>query len=123
LIIKEGDYGVSIYEAIKGQVGIFIQSGDMEVGVATLGQGEIFGEMVLFEETKGKRSASIVADGAVVIGTLDTLRLLHDWGTLPLKSKKLIQNLVKRLRESTNKVVSKIYTQSIENFTSAEGIN
>ena len=108
VILEEGRGGDWIFIILEGQVKVKKRSQKGMVTLDTLKEGEVFGEMVLFEGTKGKRSASIVADGAVVIGILDTLRLLRDWESLTLQSKKLAQNLVKRLRESTNKAVSEI---------------
>jgi len=45
LIIKEGDYGISVYEIISGKVGVYIDSGDTEIMIATLNSGMIIGEM------------------------------------------------------------------------------
>jgi CRP-like cAMP-binding protein len=50
LIIKEGDYGISIYKIIKGKVRIFNESGGSEVPLATLGRGEIIGEMTFLNK-------------------------------------------------------------------------
>ena len=45
LISKEGDYGISMYKIIEGKVRVFKESGEREVTLATLGPGEIIGEM------------------------------------------------------------------------------
>jgi len=58
LIIKEGDYGISIYEIISGRVGIFVESGDTETRVAVLGPGMIVGEMAFIAGNTSTRSAS-----------------------------------------------------------------
>jgi len=58
LIIKEGDYGISIYEVISGKVGIFIESGGTEKRVAILGPGMIIGEMAFIAGSTSTRSAS-----------------------------------------------------------------
>ncbi len=58
LIIKEGDYGVSIYEVISGKVGIFVESGGAEIRVAILGPGMIVGEMAFISGNTSTRSAS-----------------------------------------------------------------
>ena len=49
LIIKEGDYGISIYKVLKGNVRIFKKLHDHKFTLATLERGEVFGEMVFFE--------------------------------------------------------------------------
>jgi CRP-like cAMP-binding protein len=84
VILEEGRGGDWIFIILEGQVRVKKRSQKGMVTLDTLKEGEVFGEMVLFEGTRGKRFASIVADGAVVIGTLDTLRLLRDWESLPL---------------------------------------
>ncbi len=58
LIIKEGDFGLSIYEIISGKVGIFVDSSGTEIQVATLGPGMIIGEMSFLAGTSSPRSAS-----------------------------------------------------------------
>jgi ferredoxin-fold anticodon binding domain-containing protein len=58
LIVKEGDFGISIYKIIKGEVRIFNQSEDKEVILAILGPGEIIGEMAFLSKKIQVRSAS-----------------------------------------------------------------
>jgi len=58
LIVKEGDYGISIYRILKGKVAITIQSGKKEIRLATLGPGEIIGEVTFLNQNIEPRSAS-----------------------------------------------------------------
>jgi len=58
LIIKEGDFGISIYKIIKGQVEIFVKSEGRDIRVATLGQGDIIGGMALLTSDYTPRVAS-----------------------------------------------------------------
>ena len=58
LIIKEGDFGLSIYEIISGKVGIFVDSSGTAIQVATLGPGMIIGEMSFLTGTSSPRTAS-----------------------------------------------------------------
>ena len=60
-IIKGGDYGISIYMIVKGKVEIFIESGQEEIRLATIGPGEIIGEMIFLTGTQARRSASVRA--------------------------------------------------------------
>jgi CRP-like cAMP-binding protein len=59
LIIKEGDYGVSIYKILKGKVIIFTEVDGKEIPYATLGEGEILGEMLFLKQSIERRSASV----------------------------------------------------------------
>jgi len=58
LIIKEGDYGISIYKIKRGKVLIFKESGDKEVALSTLEPGAIFGEIAFLSKAGETRSAS-----------------------------------------------------------------
>ena len=51
LIIKEGDYGISIYRIIKGRVSILEESSGDEILLATLGPGELFGEIAILNRS------------------------------------------------------------------------
>jgi CRP-like cAMP-binding protein len=44
LIIKEGDYGVSIYKILEGKAVVLQESEGREIPLTTLGIGDIFGE-------------------------------------------------------------------------------
>ena len=57
-IIKQGDYGVSIYIILNGSVEIFRESDEADVALGTMGPGDIFGEMVFLTKGVEVRSAS-----------------------------------------------------------------
>jgi CRP-like cAMP-binding protein len=58
LIVKGGDYGISIYKVLKGRVQIFSELEDSVISLATLGPGEIIGEMIFLNRDSERRSAS-----------------------------------------------------------------
>jgi len=58
LIIKQGDYGISIYKILTGKVKIFRTYNGVEVPLATLERGSIIGEMAFLNKDKDVRSAS-----------------------------------------------------------------
>jgi Cyclic nucleotide-binding domain/PilZ domain len=57
-IIKQGDYGISIYKILSGKVQVFRKSEGVEVPLATLGPGAILGEMAFLSGDAEVRSAS-----------------------------------------------------------------
>ena len=57
-IIKQGDYGISIYKILKGKVEIFRESRGVKVPLATLETGSIIGEMAFLDRKSKVRSAS-----------------------------------------------------------------
>ncbi len=58
LIVKEGDFGISIYKIVKGSVKIFSLSEEKEITLAQLGPGEFIGEMAFLSKKIEVRSAS-----------------------------------------------------------------
>jgi len=50
LIIKQGDYGISIYKIVSGKVKIFRIYKGLEVPLATLEPGNINGEMAFMNK-------------------------------------------------------------------------
>ncbi len=58
LIIKEGDFGISIYKIISGKVLVYAEKEDLEIPLAVLGAGEVIGEMIFLDRKIERRSAS-----------------------------------------------------------------
>jgi hypothetical protein len=83
LIIKEGDYGISIYEIISGKVGIFVKSGGTETSVAVLGPGMIVGEMAFIAGNTRPRSASARALENCCLAVWHPAMLLDDYKKMP----------------------------------------
>jgi CRP-like cAMP-binding protein len=57
-IIKQGDYGISIYIILNGHVEVFRETEGADVVLSTLGPGDIFGEMIFLNRGVEVRSAS-----------------------------------------------------------------
>ena len=83
LIMKEGDYGVSIYRVKKGHVRVTQQQGEMELNLATLGPGEYFGEMVFLNKAVETRSASVRAVDEVELEVMHPMRLNKEYERMP----------------------------------------
>ncbi len=101
-IFKEGSYGDWIYVILSGQVEIAKYCRGKKVTIETLKEGEVFGEMSFVDRTP--RSASAVAKGKVSIGILDRNLLDNEYNRLSQDLRFVFKALVKRLRETTNKV-------------------
>jgi CRP-like cAMP-binding protein len=108
VIIEEGSSGRWIYVVLEGHVKVMKKTASGMVTVDTLEEGEIFGEMVLLEGGYGRRSASIIADGQVKLGILDTDRLMKDYQTMSTRLKALLRSLILQLRDMTSKVCSAV---------------
>ena len=105
LIIKEGDYGISIYEIISGKVGIFVDSGGMNIMIATQGPGMIIGETVLLAGNDGRRSTSARALENCCLESLHPTMLLNAYKQMPTILR-LITNQALRIQVRMNKMVS-----------------
>ena len=100
-IIKEGSKGDWVYVILEGQVKVKKMTSKGMVTIDTLKEGEIFGEMTLWQLGKSSRSASVIADGPVKVGLLSTERLLKDYESISPQLKTLLKSLIMRLAETT----------------------
>ncbi len=105
LIIKEGDFGISIYEIINGKVGIFVDSEGEEVKVATLGPGMVIGEMSFLASNTTPRSASARALEDSCLEAWHPALLSNAYKQMPDILKRIAGQALKRLVK-VNKMVS-----------------
>jgi len=97
LIIKEGDYGISIYKVVKGKVRIFNESRGKEIPLATLGRGEIIGEMTFLNRGEEPRTASARAleDSELEVWHPSTLK--KEYEEMPPVIKYVVNQALQRL--------------------------
>lgn len=105
LIIKEGDYGISIYEIISGKVGIFVNSGGRNIMIATQDPGMIIGEMAFLAGNACRRSTSARALENCCLEALHPTMLLNAYKQMPTILR-LITNQALRIQIRMNKMVS-----------------
>jgi len=105
-VFKEGGSGDWIYVILEGRVKIKKQTSKGMLTIDTLSEGDIIGEVALFKEGTVKRNVSAIADGPVLVGTLDTDQLMRDWEKQSPRIKKLISSLILNLEDAIQKVVS-----------------
>jgi CRP-like cAMP-binding protein len=103
-LIKEGSKGDWVYVILEGQVKVKKRTSKGMVTIDTLKEGDIFGEMILWQLGKSSRSASVIADGHVKVGLLSTERLLQDYESVSPRLKTLLKSLIMRLADITNSV-------------------
>jgi CRP-like cAMP-binding protein len=105
LILKEGDYGVSIYKVLKGNVRIFRKLGDQKFTLATLGRGEVFGEMAFFNFLLEPRSASVEAIDDVELEVWHPALLADEYRRISPMLRYVLKQTLSRLM-TLNKVIS-----------------
>ncbi len=86
---------------LEGKVRVTQKTPQGAVAIDTLKEGDVFGEMAFFERGRGMRTASVIADGPVRLGLLDTDQLDKDYAALSPQLKELITTLIIRLKETT----------------------
>jgi CRP/FNR family transcriptional regulator, cyclic AMP receptor protein len=102
LIIKEGDVGDAIYVIVSGQVKVFsVDSADpeREVILKTLGTGEFFGELPLFDQAP--RSANV---GHCLMQVLSYHAFQRTIMSSPDIAHKVMEVLARRLRAADRKI-------------------
>jgi len=65
VIVKQGDPGDTMYLILQGELRVRINVGGKETSLTTLGVGEFFGDISLFDQ--GPRSADVVANADSVV--------------------------------------------------------
>jgi CRP/FNR family cyclic AMP-dependent transcriptional regulator len=96
-IIAEGEEGKTAFLVVSGSVEVTIGEGSKSRVLATLGAGEVFGEMCLIEP--GPRSATVkaAADTECVVTTYD--EFVGSVQQDPAQAVQFMRTLVRRLRQ------------------------
>jgi CRP-like cAMP-binding protein len=110
LIIKEGDYGISIYKIIEGKVLIFNESDDREIALATLGRGEVVGEMTFLSRITERRSASVKALEDTVLEVWDPAKISKEYEQMPPIIRHIADQTLKRLIRM-NRLIIKMHAK------------
>ena len=113
-IIKQGDYGISIYIILNGYVEVFRESDGANIVLGTLGPGDIFGEMIFLTRGVEVRSASARAlqDSEIEVWHPDDLAKKYEEIAPVLKT--MINQVLRRLlrmHKLLDKMAPKIETQ------------
>ena len=115
LIIKAGDYGISIYEIISGKVGIFVESDGAETRVAILDPGMLVGEMAFVSGNTGTRSASARALEDCCLEVWHPAMLLNEYKQMP--------ELLRRITGQALKLITRMNKMIVELSLKQEKLN
>ena len=105
LIVKEGDYGVSIYKIMNGKVGVYREAVSGEISLATLGEGDIFGERTFLNRAAETRSASVRALEDTNVEVWHTARLSREYEEMPPIIKYITDQVMSRSIRMNNLIV------------------
>jgi hypothetical protein len=115
LIIKEGDYGVSIYKIIEGFVSIFTEADEAVVPLATIGPGAVIGETIFLNDNNmmERRSASARALEDTLVEVWHPKLLKLEYEQMPPVIKYLADQTLTHIGRM-NKLVVKLTDQRIK---------
>lgn len=102
-IMQQGESGDCMYVIQSGQVEVTRHDGGRESRLAVLSEGDVFGEMALFEHEK--RSATVLALGEARILTVDKRSFLRSVHEDPSLAFRILQKMSHRIRELDSEVV------------------
>jgi CRP/FNR family cyclic AMP-dependent transcriptional regulator len=102
VIIKEGDIQQEIFWILSGEVYVTRKMGDKYKVMATLGKGELFGEMSFFD--KSVRSATVITKGPVESLVFSKENFQEIFAASPQWTKRLLLSLSGRIRQMIDKM-------------------
>jgi CRP-like cAMP-binding protein len=98
LVMKEGDYGISIYRILSGKVRVYTETETTETLLSVLGPGDMMGEMIfLSSKSFQKRSASARAMEDCELELIHPNMLAKEYEQMPVIIKLLADQCVARL--------------------------
>jgi CRP-like cAMP-binding protein len=100
-IFAEGDPSYYCYQVLKGKVDIVLSPGSRRQVIATVGPGEVFGEMGVIDS--GPRSATAIAAEDSVCVVYSAIDLLDQFERDPSMAIDVMKTLVRRLRQSNRR--------------------
>jgi CRP-like cAMP-binding protein len=102
VLIKEGDVQQEIFWILSGDVYITRKIGDKYKVMATLGKGELIGEMSFFD--KSVRSATVITKGPVEALVFSKENFQEIFAASPQWTKRLLRSLSSRIQMMIEKL-------------------
>ena len=96
-IVSQGEVGDCMFVIQAGQAEVFQKREGKEIRLSVLGEGDVFGEMALFE--REVRSATIRALGDARVLTVDKKTFLRRVHEDPSFAYRILQKMSNRIRE------------------------
>lgn len=106
IIFEENSIGKEMYIILSGNVKIIKKKGDVETVIATLGEGDFFGEMSLFDNYP--RSATVKAEGNVSLLEINQKNFLKKISKDPSLAFRMLEKMSHRIRKTDDKIMNYI---------------
>ncbi|MBW1721261.1 MAG: cyclic nucleotide-binding domain-containing protein [Deltaproteobacteria bacterium] len=105
-VVREGAHGKWIWVILEGSVKVSRETGLGTLTVARLGQGSFIGTIGSFLFSDIPRSATVIAQGDVRLGLLDSQRLHEEYSRLSPDLRTLLISAARRLQRITDRAVA-----------------
>jgi CRP-like cAMP-binding protein len=102
ILIREGEIQQKIFWILEGEVYVTRKMGDKYKVLATLGKGELIGEMSFFD--KSVRSATVISKGPLHVLEFTNENFADIYAASPQWTKRLLGSLAKRIRLMVEKL-------------------
>jgi CRP-like cAMP-binding protein len=102
ILIREGDIQQKIFWVLDGEVYITRRAGEKYKVLATLGKGELIGEMSFFD--KSVRSATVIAKGELHVLEFTRENFADIYAASPMWTRRLLVSLAKRTKLMVEKL-------------------
>jgi CRP-like cAMP-binding protein len=103
VVVRQGETGKCMFVIQKGAVEVVREKDDGETRVALLKEGDLFGEMAIFEHEV--RSATVRAAGEARILTIDKHTFLRRVQEDPTLAFNILRILCDRIRQQNSEIV------------------
>ncbi len=103
VIFKENSIGKEMYVILSGKVAIIKEKSGVETILATLKEGDFFGEMALFDNCP--RSATTKALGNVEVLKIDQKNFLKKIVRDPSLAFRMLEQMSQRIREMDERIM------------------
>lgn len=111
-VIEEGTEGTSAYVILSGNAKVIKKIGKKEITVATMGNGQVFGEMGLIEDRP--RSATVKANSNLKVRIIDREQFNRLLRENPSTLIPIMKSLFERLRQASKMLAEKAAESSSE---------
>ncbi len=112
-IFEENSIGREMYIILTGKVKVIKERNGIETTLATLEEGEFFGEMSLFDNNP--RSATVKALGDIQLLEINQKNFLKKISRDPSLAFRMLEKMSQRIRKSDEKILN--YIVEIKNLT------
>lgn len=105
-IFEENSIGKEMYIILSGQVKVIKEKDSVETTLATLEEGEFFGEMSLFDNFP--RSATVMAIGDVKLLEINQKDFLRKISKDPSIAFRMLEIMSQRIRQTDEKLLKQV---------------